>query len=108
MNMINDKINQIELHDESNFVSELSNNGGCYSYINCYKRIKNDIWEVKYSTSAEFEFCPITGSFDECKNCFCYDGQECNAESQKITTSKIEEILEIYPDNDNYYWYFYE
>ena len=60
----------VKIVDRTHFVSETSNNGGDYSYTVTYRQIADDMFEVLYSTSAEFDYCPLCGNFYQ-GNCPC-------------------------------------
>ncbi len=70
-------------------------NGGDYIFYETYLRT-NQGWEVTYATSADFDYCPIYGRFQDCINCPEYDEEndECLAGPIIITEKELEKILE--------------
>lgn len=61
---------KVKIVDRTHFVSETSHNGGDYSFTATYHQIADDKFEVSYSTSADFDYCPLCGSFYQ-GNCPC-------------------------------------
>lgn len=63
---------KVIITDYSDYKAETSNNGGNYSYSTIYRLVENGKYngkyEVSYSTSAEFDFCPCCGRFG-CTDC---------------------------------------
>ena len=60
----------VKIVDRTHFVVDTCNNGGDYSYTVTYRQIADDKFEVWHSTSAEFDYCPLCGSFYQ-ENCPC-------------------------------------
>lgn len=60
---IPNRINKVRVYDFTEYDPELCCNGGAYEYHITYTRIKKDVWQVSHGTSADFEYCPATGSF---------------------------------------------
>lgn len=56
-------INKVRFNDYSDYNPEKCNNGGCYGFWTDYNRTDNG-WMVSYGTTADFEYCPVCGSFD--------------------------------------------
>ncbi len=61
---------RVTITDNSNYKSETCNNGGDYSFSVIYRQISDDKFEVLHSTSSEFPYCPLCGSFYQ-DNCPC-------------------------------------
>lgn len=59
---------KVIITDLSNFKPETCHDGGNYSYSTIYRFVGNGKYEVSYSTSAEFDFCPCCGRFN-CTDC---------------------------------------
>lgn len=79
---------KIIITDYSDFVADKCNNGGNYSYSTIYRQIKNNLYEVSYSTSAEFDFCPCCGRFG------CTDCDPSNDEDYEyISESKVKTAI---------------
>ena len=77
------------------------NNGGDYGFTERYFRNNNkDPFSVEYGTTAEFEYCHITGNFQNCKTCMDYDHEtgKCEAEHRTVTE---EELLKTMKRIDN-------
>lgn len=56
----------VKITDYSEYEGGQCNTSGKYSYTTHYYRVGYDEWEVEYSTSADFKYCPICGSFGDC------------------------------------------
>ena len=61
---------KISIIDNSNYAADKCNNGGSYSFTTTYRQINDDQFEVLHSTSSEFPYCPLCGSFYQ-GNCPC-------------------------------------
>ena len=56
---------EIEFQDWSQYVEGKSSNGGCYMFSDhYYYNEKSDLWRKEYETSADFEYCPVCGRFE--------------------------------------------
>lgn len=53
-------------------------NGGSYDTWTTFARAAGS-YEVRYRTSADFEYCSVCGVFQSCNTCGCYDrdGVQC-------------------------------
>jgi len=71
---------RIEIDDFRDFVPGKDANGGQYAYFYEFKNIGNG-FIVRYSTTAEFEFCEKYGNYQSCRKCMYFDveGWECTA-----------------------------
>ena len=58
-------IQRVRFNDFSEYESEKSANGGSSGFWTDYTRLENGRWEASYGTTAEFDFCPVCGSFDD-------------------------------------------
>ena len=62
--------------DNSRYEAGKCNTGGAYSFSTIYRRNDDGTYNAIYSTSADFPYCPMCGSFytggDDCPYC---DGQ---------------------------------
>ena len=54
---------KVKIVDRTNFASDSCVNGGNYSFSVIYRQISDDKFEVLHSTSSEFPYCPLCGSF---------------------------------------------
>mgnify|MGYP001624928302 CR=1 FL=1 len=89
----------VRLSDYSNYDCNLCNNGGKYGFWTDYDLIGNDLWEVSYHTTSDFEYCPVCGTFGDCN---CEDG-----DYRQITTSELLEEISRFEklqeaNNDTY------
>ena len=57
------KVKKLRINDDSQLEPETCNNGGAYGFWTDYTRLDNG-FEVSYGTTAEFDFCPVCGSFN--------------------------------------------
>ena len=66
---------KVVFSDYSNYKPETCRNGGDYAFYEVYERIGDNKWECHYETSADFEYCPVCGSFDnhydDDNDCYC-------------------------------------
>lgn len=60
-----DGINRVRFNDYTEYNSEKSNNGGCYGFWTDYNRLESGLFEVSHHTTADFDFCPVCGSFND-------------------------------------------
>lgn len=54
---------KVRITDYTNFASDTCCNGGNYSFSVIYRQISDNKFEVLHSTSAEYPYCPLCGSF---------------------------------------------
>ena len=86
---------KVILKDYSQYEYGKSSNGGCYAFFKEFNRIDNtDNWEVEYSTSADFPYCPYGAGFQNC-DCSCVYDQigQCSPDIVR-TEDVIREIAE--------------
>lgn len=76
----------VTVTDYSEYKEGSSNTGGNYSYTERYKKLENDKWEVSYSTSSVFYYCPYCGYFAS-GECSCYE------EYEEISSEELAGIL---------------
>ena len=92
------KPSRITVDDYSQYVQGKSSNGGCYIYSTFYKYVPNlNVYEVTYSTSAEFPYCVVYG-------CFCNETEEnscCRRAKPRMVT--YEEIMSDIKDRKKYH-----
>lgn len=58
-----DGISRVRFNDYSEYNSDKCNNGGCYGFWTDYDRTESG-WLVSYGTTADFDYCPVCGSFN--------------------------------------------
>lgn len=63
------KMRTIKLSKYSNYDSDRSRNCGCYAIHKYYEEYRPGMYRIRYATSADFPFCPITGQFRDCDKC---------------------------------------
>lgn len=103
----------VRLSDDSEYDSELCRNGGAYGFWTDYNRMEDGRWYISYGTTADFEFCPVCGSFnnhycgdDEADEAFGHDSGYSCGEYEVITeTELIAVINEFVEDEDHYITY---
>ena len=96
--MRNDKYKTIIIEDYRNYESGKSCDGGCYLYIEKYKQINKQTYEISYNCSAStsFSFCRILGHFQDCSSCLYFIENECTIDFDKISINQvIDKINEI-------------
>lgn len=90
-------VSRVRFYDYTEYVPEKSNNGGCYGFWTEYNRLPDGNWEVSYGTTAEFEFCPVCGSFD---NHFEESGYSCG-EFEVISEEKLLTLINEFVETDD-------
>ena len=70
-------------------------NGGDYGYKVMFKLLENGRVLLTYSTTSEFDYCPVWGSFQRCEDCSDYDKDNDECLSPPDVRS-YEEAAEIY------------
>lgn len=64
-NVTFDTCDTVRLSDYSDYESDKCNNGGCYGFWEDYDRLENGNWELSFHTTADFDYCPCCGSFND-------------------------------------------
>ena len=65
----------VSITDYRDYDYKSCNTGGAYSYTESYKKLENGKFEVEYSTSSVFNYCPFCGQFIN-GECNCYEEYE--------------------------------
>ncbi len=73
------------------------NNGGEYEHYRRLWPLGDNKWEVQYRTSADMDYCPIYGQYQDCRNCSEYYQQQCNAEAETMNTREVQVLADKYP-----------
>lgn len=99
-------IRKVRFNDFSEYESGKSNNGGCYGFWTDCSRLENGNWEVSYGTTADFNFCPVCGSFDD-----HYVGEDdieysCG-EFATVTESELLKLINDFEETDDCYIEYY-
>ena len=103
MNMkINDTIKVVSITDYTEYREGHNHTDGQYSYTDKYRRISHDLWELTYSTSADFSYCPVSGGFEECENCPCYEDGEYTCKPKKVSTVDLQKAIDYYVNKKHY------
>ena len=98
-----DGINRVRFYDYTEYEGEKANNGGCYGFWIEYNRISPEKWEISYGTTAEFEYCPVCGSFNdhfEGEDC-CYDSGYSCGEYDTVTEQELIKLINEFTETDN-------
>ncbi len=108
-NVTFDTCNIVRLADYTAYDSDLCNNGGHYGFWRDYSRREDGNWLLSYGTTADFDYCPCCGSFNDHH---VHDGQ--NSDKSKflcgdyfiVTTEELIDIINEFEkqhgDDDNY------
>ena len=62
---------KVTITDYTHYASDSCLNGGNYSFSVIYRQISDDKFEVLHSTSSEYPYCPLCGSFYSGEDCSC-------------------------------------
>lgn len=101
-------IKRVRFCDYTEYESGKSNNGGCYGFWTDYDRLENGKWEVSYGTTADFDYCPVCGSFnnhyegDDCWYNSCYS---CGEFKTVTETELLKQINKFEETDDKYIEY---
>lgn len=93
----------VKVTDWSQYVSGKSSTGGCYSFTT--KFFPNEdasLFEVKYYTSADIDYCDVCGSFQTCSRCNSYINGECCSGYETMTQEEVVEYLESVQSDENF------
>lgn len=90
---------KIEVVDFSDYESGKSCNGGNYAFSTIFRRVNDNMFEITYSTSADFEYCPVCGAFHE------YDEERCG-NTKTISTEELKERISNIEEDEEYRVYF--
>ena len=91
-------IQRVRFNDFSEYESEKSANGGSYGFWTDYTRLENGRWEASYGTTAEFDFCPVCGSFDDHR---LEDGTYECGEFQTVSEEELIEEINKFVETDD-------
>ena len=101
-----DGINRVRFYDYTEYESEKSNNGGCYGFWTNYNRLENGLFEVSYGTTADFEYCPVCGSFNDhyaSEDDDIYESGYTCGEFETITETELLELINNFENTDDKY-----
>ena len=71
-----DGINKVRFNDYTMYDPNKCRNGGQYGFWEDYDRTEEGTFECSRHTTADMEYCPVCGSFND-----HYEGQDCDWES---------------------------
>lgn len=100
-----DGINRVRVCDYTNYDSEKCNNGGCYGFWTDYDRLEDGKWNVSFGTTADFEYCPCCGSFNdhyEGNDC-CYESGYSCGEFETVTETELLKLINEFDETDDQY-----
>ena len=98
-------IKRVRFCDYTEYESGKSNNGGCYGFWTDYNRLENGKWEVSYGTTADFEYCPVCGRFNdhyEGDDCWYESGYSCG-EFKTVTETELLKLINDFKETDDEY-----
>ena len=98
-------IKRVRFCDYTEYESGKSNNGGCYGFWTDYDLIEDGSWEVSFGTTADFEYCPCCGSFNdhyEGDDC-CYESGYSCGEYETITETELLKRINEFEETDDKY-----
>jgi len=84
---------KVKIVDKTCFVPGLSSNGGCYKKWAVYKRVGDDKFEITYGSSAEFDFCSITGLYESCFDCPWNEDGECVGKPEVVDEATVNKAI---------------
>lgn len=84
----------VYLNDFMEYDDRLCNNGGRYGFWKKYTFLGNGNWKVSYGTTAEFDYCPVCGQFNDHydEDSWCKSNYSCG-EYTIISTKELEEKI---------------
>lgn len=98
-------IKRVRFNDYSDYDSEKCNNGGSYGFWTDYSRLENGNWEISYGTTADFDYCPVCGCFNdhyEGNDCCYSSGYECG-EFETVTENELLKLINEFEETDEEY-----
>lgn len=98
-------IKKVRFCDYSEYDSEKCNNGGCYGFWTDYNRLENGNWKVSYGTTADFEYCPVCGSFNnhyEGDDYYYESGYSCG-EFKQVAEEELLKLINEFEETDDKY-----
>lgn len=104
-----DGIKKITFNDYGNYSPELYNDGGAYGFWTNYTNLLNGEWEVSYGTTADFNYCPVCGCFEDHYKgdaCDCISGYECG-DFDTIKTDELLNLINNFSETEFKYFEFY-
>ncbi len=84
------RLKSITVDDYSDYEEGYGNDGGGYGYFTIFRPEGRGKWSISYSSTADFDMCPICGSFG---GCFCSE-DDYEIISEKEMVGRLEADLE--------------
>lgn len=97
--------NRVRINDYTNYDAEKCNNGGCYAFFTDYIKRPDGKWEISYDTTADLEYCPVCGSFENHRgdvNCPYESGYTCG-EFKVISEEELLNIINNFEETKEEY-----
>ncbi len=60
------KYKKVSIQDYSRYQSDKSSNGGAYGFTETYRPVPDGRYEVRFYTTADFEYCEFCGNWGDC------------------------------------------
>ena len=103
------EIKKVRFNDFSDYEPEKCNNGGEYGFWTDYKRLENGLFEVSYGTTADFQYCPVCGSFqNHSTDDDYYDSGYSCGEFETVTERELIDMINEFDESDDCYIEFLE
>ena len=99
-------INRVRFNDYTEYESWKSNNGGCYGFWTNYNRLENGLFEVSYGTTADFDYCPCCGNFNNhyaSEDDDIYESGYTCGEFETVTEAELLELINNFEETDDEY-----
>lgn len=96
-----DDLKCIRVTDWTNYDPAKCRNGGKYRFTTTFYPVENG-FEVDFSTSADFPFCDILGTFQKCNRCHWFDGKDCTIDYEVWTQQEVEDYIEKCRHDENF------
>ena len=99
--MLPDDLKCIRVTDWADYDPAKCRNGGKYRFTTTFYPVENG-FEVDFSTSADFPFCDVLGSFQQCGRCQWFDGEDCTIDYEVWTLKEVEDYIEKCRHDENF------
>ena len=96
-----ENVKKVRFNNFSEYDSEKCSNGGCYGFWTDYSCLENGNWEISYGTTADFDYCPVCGCFEDH---YDYGEEEYSCgDFETITTEELLERINSFEENAEQY-----
>ena len=65
VDIVKNNADHIRIYDYTAYEPDKGNNGGAYGFWKDFIKLPSGKWEVSYGTTADMDFCPVCGSFND-------------------------------------------